>query len=65
MSNIRIDCCICGKKDIGWGNNPDPITDKNGNPFPDNARCCDECNNKLVIPARLAEIYGDKESDND
>lgn len=53
-------CCICGKEFKGWGNNPDPVTDENGNLFPDNARCCDECNGMYVIPARLAEISKSK-----
>ena len=46
-------CCICGKEFTGWGNNPDPVTDENGNLFPEDARCCDECNAMYVIPARL------------
>lgn len=50
-------CCICGKKFEGWGNNPDPVTDENGNLFPVDARCCDECNDEYVIPARLIAIY--------
>ena len=41
-------CCICGKLFYGYGNNPEPIR-KVG-------RCCDECNQSLVIPARLAEV---------
>ena len=40
-------CCICGKKFNGYGNNPDPVK-KEG-------RCCDDCNNTKVIPARLEE----------
>lgn len=40
-------CCICGAKLKGWGNNPWPI--KNG----ENDRCCDECNQKYVIPERI------------
>lgn len=40
-------CCLCGVIFIGWGNNPAPcfISDK--------ATCCDECNMRHVIPARL------------
>ena len=39
-------CCICGKPLNGSGNNPWPyVKDKN-------ARCCDECNAK-VIAARI------------
>ena len=44
-------CCLCGKKVTdSWGNNPWPLSN---NP---NERCCDDCNAKLVIPARLAII---------
>lgn len=50
-------CCLC-KKEIevrgGWdsGNNALPL--KRG-------RCCDECNSKKVIPARLSNfIYKKK-----
>ena len=56
MSNQEFVCCICGKKFTGWGNNPWPVVDN------DNARCCDECNAKDVIPARLAMLYREKES---
>jgi hypothetical protein len=37
-------CVICGKPIIGWGNNAEPV--KTG-------RCCDLCNNNVVIPRRL------------
>lgn len=60
MDNGTKVCCICGKVFEGWGNNPDPVTDENGNLFPEDARCCDECNGKYVIPARLVELYGEK-----
>jgi len=41
-------CCICGKKFRGYGNNPYPaVKDEEG------AVCCDSCNRKVVIPARL------------
>lgn len=41
-------CCICKKKFIGYGNNPEPLVRG------EYLRCCDECN-QLVIAAR---IYG-------
>ena len=41
-------CCICGCEFIGWGNNPDPVKDK--------GRCCDSCNERFVIPARIAQL---------
>jgi hypothetical protein len=40
-------CCICKKKYIGWGNNAQPV--KKG-------LCCDECNFKVIVPARIKEI---------
>lgn len=41
--NIKV-CCLCGKPYMGYGNNAMPV--KSG-------QCCDECNLKVVIPARL------------
>lgn len=49
-------CCICGKRFTGWGNNPWPVVED------ENARCCDECNDTEVIPARLAKMFGGKEN---
>ncbi len=46
-------CCICGEPSEGYGNNPDPY--KNA------GRCCDACNLKFVIPARLTQ-YRDEYS---
>lgn len=49
-------CCICHKeleKRVTYeaGNNPFPYVVTPG------ARCCDECNIKYVIPARMADIH--------
>jgi len=41
-------CCICGEPIEGYGNNPEP--------YKHEGRCCDACNAKFVIPARLAEL---------
>ena len=41
-------CCICGKKFIGWGNNPEPVKHE--------GVCCDECNNSVVLSARLIQF---------
>ena len=52
-------CCICGKQSKGWGNNPDGAMwiDDNGKyvtpKFKDNDRCCNDCDNRYVIPGRL------------
>ena len=44
-------CCICHKEFTGYGNNPAPYPTKDIND-----RCCDECNDKVVIHARLEEF---------
>ena len=38
-------CCICGDEFEGYGNNPAP--------YKESGKCCDACNRKFVIPARL------------
>lgn len=38
-------CCICGEEFEGYGNNPSPVKET--------GKCCDACNRKFVIPARL------------
>ena len=43
MKNSK--CCICSKKFSGYGNNPQPVKDE--------GRCCDKCNKKTILPARL------------
>lgn len=39
-------CCICGKELKGYGHNAKPVQ---------SGYCCDECNIKFVIPARLRD----------
>ena len=46
-------CVICGAKFEGWGNNPWPIAEK--------GECCQECNFKHVIPARIALLRAERE----
>lgn len=43
-------CSICGKEFEGFGNNPYPVTKG------EDDRCCDECNDKYVIPARITAL---------
>ena len=43
-------CCICGKSFSGYGNNPYPVVKE------ENARCCDDCNRDIVIPARIIAL---------
>ena len=44
-------CCFCGRPFYGYGNNAEPVI-KNG-------VCCDECNLKKVIPARIKQLKGE------
>lgn len=50
MDNKFYTCCICGKEFNDWGNNPWPVV------LDPDAKCCDDCNWKKVIPARIKEI---------
>lgn len=52
-------CCICGEPIEGYGNNPEPYMSGE-----DGARCCDACNLKYVIPARL-EQYTEETNNED
>lgn len=45
-------CCLCGKMFKEWGNNPAPLADSKDS-------CCDDCNLKKVIPARLKKFYSE------
>lgn len=40
-------CCFCGKEYDSYGNDIRPLEAMNGN------RCCNYCNNTIVIPNRL------------
>lgn len=52
MSNTyTYKCSICGKKTIGFGNDPRPIIDN------ESERCCDDCNDNYVIPMKILNIY--------
>jgi hypothetical protein len=42
---VEYTCCICGDEFEGYGNNPAP--------YKESGKCCDACNRKFVIPARL------------
>ena len=50
-------CCICGEKIDGYGNNPEPYMSA------ENGRCCDLCDQKFVIPARLDQLQGLKDGE--
>lgn len=49
-------CCICGNEYEGYGNNPAPICEEPGE------RCCDCCNEEVVIPERIMRILMKKVS---
>ena len=40
-------CVICGKEYNGYGNNAQPVKD---------GKCCDKCNQEVVIPARIKKM---------
>lgn len=48
MEKEKFTCCICGKVFYGYGNNPYPVKD--------DGRCCDECDELIVIPARIRQL---------
>ena len=48
-------CCICGEPIDGYGNNPEP--------YKHSGVCCDACNTKFVIPARLAQLQTEEEEE--
>lgn len=47
-------CVLCGKQSLGWGKNQQ----FGNNPFPLSSEgdCCDDCNNKKVIPERIKRM---------
>lgn len=47
-------CSICGMDFVGLGNNAEPVN---------NGRCCDSCNQQVVITRRIndLEITGSKD----
>lgn len=52
-------CCICPDKFYGVGNNAYPVKDV-GQFVGYGPRCCDDCNEKVVIPARAAAFAAKK-----
>jgi hypothetical protein len=49
-------CCICDEVFEGWGNNPYPVKNTLGEDFGEDDWCCNDCNNKVVIPERMKEM---------
>lgn len=62
-------CCICGGTFIGFGNNPDGAMWKNEKgeivepSFKENDRCCNDCDNKYVIPGRMYKWAKNREKE--
>ena len=52
-------CCLCGIEFYGYGNNPYPLCDVNDC----DGRCCNECDNKYVIPSRIIMVYKGKSAE--
>ena len=52
-------CCICGKVETGFGNNPFGAVDENKKviQWKEEDRCCDECNRQYVLPGRMYKFY--------
>ena len=45
MEDYEFECCICHRKIVGkYSNNPFPVVNA--------GECCDECNVRVVLPAR-------------
>ena len=47
-------CSICGQQTKGYGNNAEPVVP--------NGRCCDVCDNTVVIPTRIVQFYRAKKA---
>jgi hypothetical protein len=48
-------CVLCRKRFSGYGNNPWPVSRK--------GQCCDDCDARMVIPARLRQLgFSEKDS---
>lgn len=49
-------CVFCNRLFSGYGNNPRPIIVR--------GKCCDECNNKIIVPYRLMEVMANRNNKN-
>lgn len=59
MRRMKDLCCMCGYELDGYGNNPEPLA------LQDNERCCDVCNGKYVLPARMYQLNHGRLTDRD
>ena len=46
-------CVLCRESFIGYGNNPEPLSE---------GRCCNHCDEAYVIPARIHLATGNKKA---
>lgn len=58
-SGIKGKCCFCGKEFLGYGHDPRPIKVAGE----ENARCCAECNARIVGATREAVWGAEAEKD--
>lgn len=56
--NLLSTCAICGKKYSGWGNSTWGLWAglSENDPQGEKVRCCDSCNARYVVPARMGLI---------
>ena len=53
-------CCICNKEiEDKWGNNPYPVSKNQKD------RCCNKCNETVVIPERIKSYIEKKGKENE
>ena len=48
-SGVKLMCCFCNEEIDGYGNNPEPVVEAE-------LKCCDKCNESVVIPARINNL---------
>tara|TARA_R100000963_G_C4634585_1_gene98965 strand:- start:781 stop:999 length:219 start_codon:yes stop_codon:yes gene_type:complete len=53
-------CSICNEEIYGMGNNPQPVI-LNGKKLEVEDSCCRDCNDNVVIPARIQDINNRKD----
>lgn len=52
-------CCLCGREFEGYGNNPYPLCEESDY----ESRCCNDCDSKFVVPARIEMSYTRKKTE--
>jgi len=49
-------CSICNADIVGWGHNPQPVKNKDGQQLKVEDRCCYDCNISIVVPERMKQF---------